>query len=161
MNEEMVAKDIMCEDVVRLSSTTTLPQARNIFLQHAISGAPVVSEHNDLLGVVSQTDLIRAMTGNDIDDIPEDVFFVGLNYWGGDGGLENVWGEMKNKTVVDIMSVNVFTASPGDSISLLARNMRVHNIHRLVITEKGKVVGLVSSMDMLSVVEGAVYTKRA
>ncbi|MCC6221371.1 MAG: CBS domain-containing protein [Deltaproteobacteria bacterium] len=156
MTRDLFARDVMRKNVVSLTPSATLQEARDIFLQHKINGVPVVSEDNTLLGVISQTDLVRVLVSRGIDEMVDDSSYVGMVGWGAHGSeAQGVVGDrIKSLCVSDLMSANVFTASPDDSVSLLARNMRLHNIHRIVITERGKVVGLVTSMDMLRIIEG-------
>jgi predicted transcriptional regulator len=56
-------------------------------------------------------------------------------------------------TVSDFMSKNVLTVPKYGDVSLAARVMRNHKIHHVVVTEENKVVGLVSSFDLLRLVE--------
>lgn len=55
--------------------------------------------------------------------------------------------------VSDFMSKNVLTVPKYGDVSLAARVMRNHKIHHVVVTEENKVVGLVSSFDLLRLVE--------
>ena len=56
-------------------------------------------------------------------------------------------------TVSQIMSDNVLTVSPDAAVHIAARLMRTHGLHHLVVTDQDKVVGVISSFDLLGVFE--------
>lgn len=57
------------------------------------------------------------------------------------------------KPISQIMGEKVFTVPRYGDVSLAARIMRNHKIHHVVVTDEKKVVGLVSSYDLLKLVE--------
>lgn len=52
-----------------------------------------------------------------------------------------------------IMTEKVYTVPQYDDVSVAARVMRNHKIHRLVVTHEQKVVGVISAYDLLALVE--------
>ncbi len=59
-----------------------------------------------------------------------------------------------NAPVSTIMTEKVYTVPKYDDVSVAARIMRNHKIHRVVVTHEQKVVGILSAFDLLAVVEG-------
>ncbi len=59
----------------------------------------------------------------------------------------------ENQPVSQFMSDQVLTIPAYADVSLAARIMRNHKIHHVVVTEEKKVVGLISSFDLLRLVE--------
>jgi CBS domain-containing protein len=55
--------------------------------------------------------------------------------------------------VVEVMSDKVFTVPRYDDVHIAARIMRNHHLHHVVVTEDHRVVGMVSSLDLLALVE--------
>jgi CBS domain-containing protein len=53
-----------------------------------------------------------------------------------------------------IMTGKVYTVPQYDDVSIAARVMRNHKIHRVVVTHEQKVVGMLSAFDLLKLVEG-------
>ena len=53
-----------------------------------------------------------------------------------------------------IMTEKVYTVPQYDDVSTAARVMRNHHIHRVVVTHEQKVVGVLTSFDLLKLVEG-------
>ena len=56
--------------------------------------------------------------------------------------------------VSSIMTEKVYTVPQYDDVSIAARVMRNHNIHRVVVTHEKRVVGMLSAFDLLKLVEG-------
>jgi len=56
--------------------------------------------------------------------------------------------------VSTIMTEKVYTVSKYDDVSVAARIMRNHKIHRVVVTHEQEVVGVISAFDLLNLVEG-------
>ncbi len=56
--------------------------------------------------------------------------------------------------VSTIMTEKVYTVPQYDDVSIAARIMRNHKIHRVIVTHERKVVGVISAYDLLALVEG-------
>jgi CBS domain-containing protein len=59
-----------------------------------------------------------------------------------------------------IMSERVFCVSAYNDVSTAARIMRRHKIHHVVVTHEKQVVGIISSLDLLKLVEGRRFTMK-
>jgi CBS domain-containing protein len=55
--------------------------------------------------------------------------------------------------ISSVMTETVYTVPQYDDVSIAARVMRNHSIHRVVVTHEQKVVGMLSSFDLLKLVE--------
>jgi CBS domain-containing protein len=62
--------------------------------------------------------------------------------------------------VSSIMTRKVYTVPQYDDVSVAARVMRNHRIHRVVVTHERKVVGVLSAFDLLKLVEDRRYVAR-
>ena len=60
----------------------------------------------------------------------------------------------KNSPISTIMTNKVYTVPQYDDVSIAARIMRNHQIHRVVVTHEQRVVGIISAFDLLKLVEG-------
>jgi len=56
--------------------------------------------------------------------------------------------------ISNIMADKVYTIPEYEDVSVAARMMRNHKIHHLIVTSEQKVVGIISSFDLLKLVEG-------
>ena len=69
--------------------------------------------------------------------------------------------KLKDETPVRrIMSDHVFSVPAYNDVSAAARIMRRHKIHHVVVTHEKKVVGIISSFDLLKLVEGHRFTMK-
>lgn len=142
---------VMQSQVVTLRPEMSARDAERILAEHRLSGAPVVDDGQRVLGVVSQSDLVRldarppstATTGaffsdvaayDDLGELPADESMVRLD---------------------SLMSRNVLAVAPDDPLAKAARLMRQHGVHRLLVVENETLRGLVSSLDLLVALEEA------
>lgn len=115
----MLARDIMRSDVLTLRPETTLREAAVFLVRHRISGAPVVGPGRRLIGLISSTDLMR-------------------------NGQEAPEAE-----VGAVMTPAAYCAKEETPVAELARFMLAKRVHRVVIVRRGRLKGIVTSMDML------------
>lgn len=145
---DRTASDIMQRRVVTIGDTATVGELADLLATKRILGVPVVDSTGELVGVASVTDL----TG----DKP-DVTDIGSAYYQDYYPQIDVWdappAEMRALLVRDVMSSPAITARPEDSLGKLARRMRRQRIHRLIVAERGQILGVVTTMDILKALE--------
>jgi CBS-domain-containing membrane protein len=141
--ENVKAADIMTRDVVCLNEELDVRECEKILLDRGISGAPVVDSEGNLRGVLSKTDLIshHYTAGEEESGKP------------GPYRVSDLHGafvfEMATPLARDIMTPVPCVASEWTTINELAALMARREVHRVVICRSRKVVGIVSSMDIL------------
>src|SRR5215471_18750259 len=146
----MKASDVMVSNVITISVDASIGEAASILLNNHISGAPVVDEKGELVGVVSEGDLIRRP---EIGTAKRHSWWLELvsNKWA--SATEYI--KSHSRKVADVMTRDVITAKPdtplGDIAGLLERNQ----IKRVPIVEGGKLVGLVSRANILQALASA------
>lgn len=62
--------------------------------------------------------------------------------------------------VSKLMTEKVYVVPQYEDVSIAARIMRNHNIHRVVVTHEKKVVGILSAFDLLKLVEDHRYVAK-
>ncbi len=62
--------------------------------------------------------------------------------------------------VSDVMTPDVYTVPMYSGVNVAARMMRNHHIHHLVVTHEGKVAGILSTFDLLQLVEDKRFTAK-
>lgn len=149
--ERITVFQIMAREVICLRPDMTVESLRATLIENGISGAPVVDEAGKIVGVVSTTDLVREQYEHgDTLEVTEEVRLqskAGVRYSPGPGYRLIDPGA----TVGDVMSRKVLSIQESTPIAEAARLMSRNHIHRLpVVSEAGAVVGLVSSLDILS-----------
>ena len=60
----MVAKDVMTRDIITVRASTKVKDLAMILIKNQISGAPVVDKNGNILGIVSEADIV-AKRGKD------------------------------------------------------------------------------------------------
>ena len=152
--KELKAKDVMEREVVSIPFDMSLSKVRDVFLHKRITGAPVVTEDGELLGVLSQTDIVRYAFQRPSGDFPKDDLFLGLTDWGAsEKNFSKVQERLDKAKACDVMDTNIFSVSAEDSVSNIAQMMRRHRVHRVIVREGNKAIGVVSSMDMMKLLE--------
>ena len=152
MTDSILAKDIMEANVVTLRDSDTLAKAWATLAEHRISGAPVLSDDGILVGVLSQSDLVRQAFLNELNHLPLHSYYIGAPFLESEM-LGSAVSNLEQVLVQDAMSTDVITANEDDNIATLAVQMRSNHIHRLVITSDSSVVGIVTVLDLIKVLE--------
>ena len=133
--------DLMRRDVVTVSPATTVRELVDLLRRHGISGAPVVDQARRVVGMVSETDLMWLA-----DWFAEEPGSHGVRSRAAEH-LEHV----DEKTVGDVMTADVFGVGSRASLAELAAFFARTGLGRAVVLEDGKLLGIVSVIDLLGV----------
>jgi CBS domain-containing protein len=141
----------MRTDVVTIPYSAPLSEIERIFADHRVSGAPVVDEAGRIVGVVSVRDLIERYA-EDPDSHPRRGH--GFYELADEADPEEVAEsfevpEEAEETAEDVMTAQVLSVPVDAPLRRIAREMRRHRVHRLLVVEGGKHVGIVSSTEVL------------
>jgi CBS domain-containing protein len=135
--------DVMTNSVVTVDRITPYQEIDRVLTEHRISGLPVLKMGREVAGVVTEADLLAA----------EDETNRRARMASSIGGR---WLHRKQPhvslTAGTLMTAPAITIAPDATIPAAARLMNAHHIRRLpVVDEDGKLVGIVSRRDLLSV----------
>lgn len=137
--------------ILTVTDDMTVRELAAFLTDHEISGAPVEDADGRLIGVVSTTDLARAAFENGSADSSEEHPFY--RSWADAGldvdDLEELHIEEEGLQVRDIMTPTVFAVEADAPVSHVARSMLDGHLHRLLVVDAEKVVGIVSTSDVL------------
>jgi len=137
---ECTAEDLMTRDVIALPQAMSLQEAAHRLSEAGVSGAPVMDDAGRCVGVLSRGDLIRAVEEG-LPRPPEPPFF-------GDWQIEEE-GDGPGE-VARMMTRSLIAVPPDASLAEIARAMHSSRVHRVLVQdEAGRVVGVVSSLDVL------------
>jgi CBS domain-containing protein len=140
----MKAADVMVSSVISVRSDATVQEVADVLLKNRISGVPVIGLEGELLGIVSEGDLIRR---------PEAGTLRRPSWWlsllGSKEELASEYIKSHSRKVTDVMTQRVVTASPDTPVADIATLLEKHGIKRVPIVKDGKVVGIVSRANLL------------
>jgi CBS domain-containing protein len=143
----LTAGDLMTCDILRAEASWPVGRLVEFLTEHAISGAPVVSEDGLLIGVVSLTDVARSSgAASRRAAHAHDYYLYGPAFT---YNLPPRSGGVRGLTVRDIMTPMVFDVPVSATAKDIAEIMLRGHIHRLFVTEGGMVIGVVTAFDML------------
>ncbi|MFN4336628.1 MAG: cyclic nucleotide-binding/CBS domain-containing protein [Candidatus Nitrosocaldus sp.] len=118
---DILLKDIMVRDVVTISPDKTAQDAARLMAEHGI-GSVVVMHHDNVVGIVTERDLVRKVCAKDIPS--------------------------SKVRIHDVMSTPIITAEPDLPIEAAVQRMFNNKIRRLPVVENGKLVGIVTISDI-------------
>lgn len=156
--KDLTAKDIMNPDVIVAQEEMTVQELANLLTIKMITGVPVVNEEGRLVGVVSETDIVRSSAGRGrtaaVRETKESSYY--LRGWEDQidtSELREFHVEEDDGLLVrDIMTPLIFKVAEDASIAEMADTMIGGRIHRLIVTKKDFVVGIVTTLDMLKAI---------
>ncbi|MGD0246824.1 MAG: CBS domain-containing protein [Streptosporangiaceae bacterium] len=132
-------KDVMTAEVVAVRRDTTFKELAATLRQYRVSAFPVVDDAGRVIGLVSEADMLAK------EALAEPGVVAGLLQHKDVRQAEAV-------TAGALMTHQVVTVSPGDSIEQAARMMHFLKVRQLpVVNSGGELVGIVSRSDLLSV----------
>ena len=166
-------REIMTVDPITLGPDLTLREAAERLAMHHISGAPVVTG-DAVLGVLSLSDIVEFMANtpgvaedeaaNVIegdDDGSEAIAAFYSDAVAGDVAdvverMRNVdhrdWDVLSEHTVSEAMTHVVFSVPPDATVETAAEYMARGEIHRLLVLDAGRLIGIVSALDIAGAV---------
>ena len=140
----MKAADVMTTNVVTIDPEASVQDVAKILLDRHISAAPVVRQSGELLGIVSEGDLMRRTEIN-----TERRRSWWLELLTSDEKWAAEFLRSHSSKVTDVMTSKVVTAAPDSSLAEIATLLEANGIKRVPIVKKGKIVGIVSRANLL------------
>lgn len=135
----MKVRELMTENVISIRPDASLREAAALLTEHRVSGLPVVTGTSEVVGVLSETDIVAKASGGT-----------------GRGGLlswlfDPVIGEEKvaARTVGEAMSSPAMTIGPTRPAHEAARKLISDGVNRLPVVENGKLVGILTRADIV------------
>jgi CBS domain-containing protein len=149
----MRAMDIMTAEVITVAPTTSVQEVAKLLSERGISGVPVVDGDNQVVGIISEGDLLhRAETGT------ERVRDERRRSWWLDSLASNLardYVKAHARTAQDVMTrevVSVYETTPLTDVATLLETKR---IKRVPVLRAGKLVGIVSRANLVRAVAAA------
>jgi len=122
------AKDVMERDVITVSPETGVEDAMALLIEKGISGMPVVDAQGNMVGIVTEKDMLTLLYGS-LYEQPEAA-----------------------KTVADLMTTGVKSVNEDDEITDVTECLIDNDFRRVPVLSDGKLVGLISRPDIMRVI---------
>jgi len=139
----MQARDVMTAKVVSVSKDTLIHEVVGLLLKYRISAVPVIDATRQLVGMVSEGDLLR----------PEGTSHAGARqpWWLAAvlarHGLS--YDALQSRTAGDVMTRKVYSVDEDASLAEIAELLERRHIKRVPVLRNGKLVGIVSRANLL------------
>lgn len=147
MTGEATVNTIMTSDVITLSPDQTVPEAADLLAERHIGAAPVV-DGGKLVGLLRDEDLIVSEAKL---HVPTVIEFLGAELvW---PKSEKRWeAELKKaaaSTVADVMTTDVPSVAPGDTVEAAATLMHDRKASHVCVVDGDRLVGIVARGDLV------------
>lgn len=152
----LCARDIMQKRVLSVPPDMPIPELVDFLISHRVSGVPVM-EKGKLVGIVSRSDLVRAVSlerslaGIVAQAFEHDEFAPG-DVPPPVGLRSSAVQALQNRTVRTIMVTEPISVAPDTPVGDVARLLVSKHMHRVLVTEGTKLLGLISSLDVVRLV---------
>lgn len=142
------AKDIMTSDVIVAKKDSLIKDIAKILLEKRIGGVPVVDEDDKVIGIISETDIIKK-EGN-IDTPTIITLLQGVIYFPDLKKVEREILDIASYKVEDLMSTNVTKVNEEDSFEDVANLMIKRSINRVPVVDcDNKLKGIICRYDII------------
>ncbi len=152
--QSRLAGDVMRRSLVFVRPDQKLTDAERVLVDHHISGMPVI-DGNKLVGMLSRSDLARArvlaeaLDGQIRNELHWDETQAdGFRHTDPERfeGFSDRYGSLR---VREVMRSQVVTCDVGTPVSEVAQLLIQHHIHRIIVVDRDKPVGIISSLDLV------------
>lgn len=121
--------EFMATKVITFDPEMTIDDATAVLAKNKFSGAPVVNEKNELIGMLSEKDCLKTIVDSYYNQRPS-----------------------SSSKVKDYMSANVISVGPDKTVIEVAYMFVHSNFKRFPVIESGKLVGQISRSDVLKLI---------
>jgi CBS domain-containing protein len=138
----MRAKDVMRSEVQSVSETTTLRELSRAFRRYGVTTLPVVNEQQELVGVVTEAELLRAMLPS-YSELQDDLHYMqDFEY------LEDRAEEVENASVQDIMLRGAVSVNENAPLMRVISLFLLKATSHIPVVRNNNIVGVVTRTDI-------------
>lgn len=146
----MRASHIMTTPVVTVPRTASVGEAARLMLHHRVSGLPVVDAAGDLVGMITEGDLLRR---SETAAEPQRPRWLQILF--GQGQLAAEYVHAHSRRIDDVMTRDVATVPADTPVERIAELMETRRIKRVPVVHGRRVVGIVSRANLLHALASA------
>lgn len=140
----MRAMDVMVRDVITVKPDDDVAEVVKLLTENDVSALPVVDDNGNVVGVISEADLIHR---EEIDTEKQHPWWLEAVMPA--STLAEEFAKSHGRRVEEIMSTDAVTASEDTSLGEIAMLLERHRIKRIPIVRERKLVGIVSRSNLI------------
>ncbi|MGC9541292.1 CBS domain-containing protein [Streptomyces sp. UG1] len=143
-----VVGEVMTSEVIQARREMSYKEVARLLHGHRISGVPVVDHDGKVLGVISETDLIRRQAAQAERGTGRRRFRIPALR----RSARAAAAKARATTAQELMSTPAITVHPEQRVADAARVMERHRVERLpVVDEEDRLIGIATRRDLLRV----------
>lgn len=147
MNEKR-AKDIMTTDVIVANKNDIIANVANLLIREKIGGLPVVDEENKVVGIISETDIMKKESHVESPKMLN--FLQGIIFLDDMKRFEDELRAIAAYKVEDLMSKDIATVKEDDTFDYVANIMINKSINRVPVVDKDNFLkGIICRYDII------------
>ena len=124
----ITVKDWMSKPVMTVKPGINIQEAATVMAKHNIGSVVISSDGKTLDGIITERDILKRIIAQGQDP--------------------------KTVNVEDMMTKKVLTVESDTSLLEISKIMSKNNLRRVIVTQKGKMIGIVTSRDLLQLMAG-------
>ncbi len=139
-----IKKCMAIKNIITAKETMGIKEVASLLVKNRISSIPVVDDQGSLIGIVSISDIVKIF-------LPDFVPLVDIDFVKDYGSLDFSTEDVKKiatMTVSGIMTRKVYTVDEECSLVRALSMLKKHNVRALPVVRNGKLIGIVSSVDI-------------
>ncbi|ADZ10306.1 major facilitator superfamily MFS_1 [Methanobacterium lacus] len=142
----LIVKDFMVSNLISVKLDSTILELLKLFTKYRIGGAPVLDSQKNLIGMVSDGDIIRYLAPKE-GSVHDFIYEVLVE---DEENEQDVLNERINATVEDVMEKKqIYTVKEEDTFERAIRILSHHHFKKLpVLDSNNKVIGIISRGDI-------------
>ena len=131
----MRVNEVMQTSLRTIRGTQSVGEAISLLAENHVSGLPVIDEHGRLVGVISSSDVLEKLAESQEPETREAVF--------------------EQTQIMEVMTPRPQTIHPDATVRDAAQRMLYLEVHRLFVEQEGRLVGVVSTTDLVRALAGS------
>lgn len=139
----MELRELMTDKVTTVSQEMTVRDAAKLLLELGISGLPVVNDDNELVGMLTEKDIIGMALPRYVEKLGSLAYVFEMV------PFDKTLSEADKVKVKEIMQKDVVTVTVDTLVPEVARIMIVKRIRRIPVLDQGVLVGIVARHDIV------------
>ena len=143
-NGTTLAKDVMKTDIISVLPETPVKEVARLMVDNKISALPVVTKFNEIVGVISENDLISKIVKPHEPGLMTYLFHAALASSNEVLDYRKALARWNAKTAEDAMTSPAICVKPDDTIETVGQVMLDDKVKRVFVAEEGHLLGVIS-----------------